>query len=214
MIKRTLSVLVLALAAWGSATAQGVANAKQDTAKGTGKMGLETVTLGGGCFWCMEAIFHELKGVEKVESGYAGGSVPDPSYKQVCTGTTGHAEVVQVTFDPKVLPLKTLLEVFFALHDPTTLNRQGADAGTQYRSVVFYRTPEQKSIIESEIKDLQAKKAYTDPIVTQVVPFSVFYKAEDYHQDYYEDNTNQPYCQLVISPKLAKFRKLFKDMAK
>jgi peptide-methionine (S)-S-oxide reductase len=214
MIKRTLSVLVLALAAWGSATAQGVATAKQDMAKGTGKMGLETVTLGGGCFWCMEAIFHELKGVEKVESGYAGGTVANPTYKQVCTGTTGHAEVVQVTFDPKVLPLKTLLEVFFALHDPTTLNRQGADSGTQYRSVVFYRTPEQKSVVESEIKDLQAKKAYADPIVTQVVPFSAFYKAEDYHQDYYEDNINQPYCQLVISPKLAKFRKLFKDMAK
>jgi len=214
MIKRTLSVLVLALAAWGSATAQDGAHSKKDVAKGMGKMGLETVTLGGGCFWCMEAIFHELKGVEKVESGYAGGTVPNPSYKQVCTGTTGHAEVVQVTFDPKVLPLKTLLDVFFALHDPTTLNRQGADAGTQYRSVVFYRTPEQKSVIESEIKDLQAKQAYTDPIVTQVVPFSVFYKAEDYHQDYYEDNTNQPYCQLVISPKLAKFRKLFKDMAK
>jgi methionine-S-sulfoxide reductase len=214
MIKRTLSVLVLALAAWGSATAQGVANAKQDMAKGTGKMSLETVTLGGGCFWCMEAIFHELKGVEKVESGYAGGTVANPTYKQVCTGTTGHAEVVQVTFDPKVLPLKTLLEVFFALHDPTTLNQQGADSGTQYRSVVFYRTPEQKSVVESEIKDLQAKKAYADPIVTQVVPFSAFYKAEDYHQDYYEDNINQPYCQLVISPKLAKFRKLFKDMAK
>ena len=214
MIKRMVSVLVLALAAWGSATAQGVENAKQDMAKGTGKMSLETVTLGGGCFWCMEAIFHELKGVEKVESGYAGGTVANPTYKQVCTGTTGHAEVVQVTFDPKVLPLKTLLDVFFALHDPTTLNRQGADAGTQYRSVVFYRTPEQKSVVESEIKDLQAKKAYADPIVTQVVPFTVFYKAEDYHQDYYEDNTNQPYCQLVISPKLAKFRKLFKDMAK
>jgi methionine-S-sulfoxide reductase len=214
MIKRMVSVLVLALAAWIPATAQGGVHSNNDVAMGMGKMGQETVTLGGGCFWCMEAIFHELNGVEKVESGYAGGTVANPTYKQVCTGTTGHAEVVQVTFDPKVLPLKTLLDVFFALHDPTTLNRQGADAGTQYRSVVFYRTPEQKSVVESEIKDLQAKKAYADPIVTQVVPFTVFYKAEDYHQDYYEDNTNQPYCQLVISPKLAKFRKLFKDVAK
>ena len=180
----------------------------------TEKKPMETITLGGGCFWCMEAIFLDLKGVEKVESGYAGGTVPHPSYKQVCTGTTGHAEVIQITFSPAVLSLRDLLEVFFALHDPTTLNRQGADSGTQYRSVVFYRTPEQKAVVEAAIKDLMARKAYADPIVTQVVPFSTFYKAEDYHQNYYEDNTNQPYCQLVISPKLAKFHKLFRDKAK
>lgn len=214
MIKRMVSVLVLALAAWTPATAQDGAHSNGDVTKGMGKMSQETVTLGGGCFWCMEAIFVDLKGVEKVESGYAGGAVANPSYKQVCTGTTGHAEVIQIAFNPAVLSLRDLLEVFFALHDPTTLNRQGADSGTQYRSVVFYRTPEQQAVIEAVVKDLTARKAYPDPIVTQVVPFSAFYKAEDYHQNYYEDNTNQPYCQLVISPKLAKFHKLFKDKAK
>lgn len=177
-------------------------------------METETITLGGGCFWCMEAIFQDLKGVEKVESGFSGGTVANPTYKQVCTGTTGHAEVVQITFDPKVLPLTTLLQVFFALHDPTTLDRQGADVGSQYRSVIFYRTPAQRAAAEFEIKSLDAQKVYANPIVTQVVPFQAFYKAEAYHQNYYEDNTNQPYCQLVISPKLAKFHELFKSLAK
>jgi peptide-methionine (S)-S-oxide reductase len=174
----------------------------------------ETVTLGGGCFWCTEAIFQELKGVEKVESGYAGGTVANPSYKQVCTGTTGHAEVVQITFDPKVLSLEDLLEVFFALHDPTTLNRQGADSGTQYRSVIFFRNPEQKTAAETVIRSLTARKAFSAPIVTQLAAFTVFYQAEDYHQNYFNDNENQPYCQLVIAPKLAKLNKLFKEKSK
>lgn len=183
-------------------------------AAGSKGMERETITLGGGCFWCIEAVFQELRGVETVQSGYSGGTVANPTYGQVCTGTTGHAEVVQITFDPKVLSLKDLLGVFFAVHDPTTLNRQGMDAGTQYRSVIFYRSPEQKAAAESVIRDLEAKKEYSSPIVTQVVPFQAFYKAEEYHQDYYRDNPNQPYCQLVIAPKLHKFEKLFKDKMK
>jgi peptide-methionine (S)-S-oxide reductase len=174
----------------------------------------EVITLGGGCFWCMEAVFQQLRGVVSVESGFSGGTVENPTYKQVCTGQTGHAEVVQVTFDPKVVALHDVLEVFFALHDPTTLNRQGADVGSQYRSVVFYRSPEQRDEVQAVVRELEAKKAYSSPVVTQLEPFKAFYKAEAYHQDYYEQNSNQPYCMLVISPKLAKFHKLFKDKAK
>ena len=174
----------------------------------------EVITMGGGCFWCIEAVFDELKGVRKVESGYSGGSVPNPTYKQVCTGETGHAEVVQVTFDPSLISLKELLEVFFTVHDPTTVNRQGADVGTQYRSVIFYRTGEQKRVAEQVTREVEADKLYDRPVVTQLVPFSAFYKAEDYHQEYYEHNSGQPYCQVVISPKLEKFRKHFKDKLK
>lgn len=174
----------------------------------------EVITMGGGCFWCIEAVFVELKGVQKVESGYSGGSVPKPTYKQVCAGNTGHAEVVQVTFDPSAISLKDILEVFFMVHDPTTLNRQGADVGTQYRSVVFYRSDEQKRTAEQVIRGLEAQKLYSRPVVTQLVPFTAFYKAEDYHQEYYEHNPGQPYCQVVISPKLEKFRKHFKDKLK
>lgn len=177
-------------------------------------MDREVITLGGGCFWCMEAVFQQLKGVVSVESGYSGGTVENPTYKQVCTGQTGHAEVVQLTFDPKVVSLHDVLEVFFALHDPTTVNRQGADVGSQYRSVVFYRTPEQRDAVQAVVRELEAKKAYSSPVVTQLEPFKAFYKAEAYHQDYYEQNPNQPYCMLVISPKLSKFHKLFKDKAK
>ncbi len=177
-------------------------------------MDREVVTLGGGCFWCMEAVFQQLKGVVSVESGYSGGTVENPTYKQVCTGQTGHAEVVQVTFDPKVVSLHDVLEVFFALHDPTTVNRQGADVGSQYRSVVFCRTPEQRDAVQAVVRELEAKKAYSSPVVTQLEPFKAFYKAEAYHQDYYEQNPNQPYCTLVISPKLSKFHKLFKDKSK
>lgn len=177
-------------------------------------MDREVVTLGGGCFWCMEAVFQQLKGVVSVESGYSGGTVENPTYKQVCTGQTGHAEVVQVTFDPKVVSLHDVLEVFFALHDPTTVNRQGADLGSQYRSVVFCRTPEQRDAVQAVVRELEAKKAYSSPVVTQLEPFKAFYKAEAYHQDYYEQNPNQPYCTLVISPKLSKFHKLFKDKSK
>jgi len=169
----------------------------------------EVATLGGGCFWCLEAVFDELKGVEKVESGYSGGTVPHPSYRQVCTGTTGHAEVVQITFDPSEISYREILEVFFAIHDPTTLNRQGADVGPQYRSVIFYHSPQQKAIAEGVIAELEAEHLWSDPIVTEVEPFKAFYKAEDYHQQYFKNNSQQPYCQVVISPKLAKFRKEF-----
>jgi methionine-S-sulfoxide reductase len=174
-------------------------------------MDTDTITLGGGCFWCMEAVFQDLKGVTSVESGYSGGDVESPPYKDVCSGTTGHAEVVQVTFDTKVLSLKDLLEVFFALHDPTTLNRQGADSGTQYRSAVFYRDAKQRAAVEEFIRDLTARRVFSAPVVTEVAPFRAFYRAEAYHQDYYRQNPYQPYCQMVISPKLAKLQKLFKD---
>jgi len=169
----------------------------------------EVATLGGGCFWCLEAVFKDLKGVEKVESGYCGGMMPNPTYRQVCTETTGHAEVVKVTFDPQAISFKDLLEVFFTIHDPTTLNRQGADVGTQYRSAIFYHTPEQKTVAEQVIKDLNAAGIWDVPIVTEVTPFKAFYRAEDYHQEYYRNNPDQPYCQMVISPKVAKFRQKY-----
>ncbi|MGA9752578.1 MAG: peptide-methionine (S)-S-oxide reductase MsrA [Acidobacteriota bacterium] len=174
----------------------------------------ETITLGGGCFWCIEAVFEELKGVEKVESGYSGGTVPNPSYEQVCTGRTGHAEVVQVTFDPAVISLGQILEVFFAVHDPTTPNRQGADVGPQYRSVIFYRSPEQRVAAEEAIRRLEAAKLYPRPVVTEVEPFQAFYEAENYHQEYYRLHGEAPYCQLVISPKMKKFREHFGALLK
>jgi peptide-methionine (S)-S-oxide reductase len=167
----------------------------------------EVATLGGGCFWCLEAVFEELRGVQKVESGYSGGFVPDPTYRQVCTGTTGHAEVVRVTFDPAVVSFREILEVYFSIHDPTTLNRQGADVGTQYRSVIFYHTPEQKRVAEEVIAELEEAGLWDDPIVTEVAPSGAFYGAEGYHQEYFQRNQGQPYCQVVIAPKLAKFRK-------
>jgi peptide-methionine (S)-S-oxide reductase len=169
----------------------------------------DVATLGGGCFWCLEAVFEGLRGVERVVSGYAGGDVADPSYQQVCTGTTGHAEVVQITFDPSVLSFRELLEVFFGTHDPTTLNRQGMDAGTQYRSVIFYHSPEQQEVAEQTIAELSAVGVWDRPIVTQVVPFRQFYPAEDYHQGYFRNNPGQSYCQAVVGPKVAKFRKQF-----
>lgn len=174
----------------------------------------ETVTIGGGCFWCLEAIFEELEGVEQVESGYSGGHVDNPTYKQVCSGTTGHAEVIQITFHPKVISLKEILKVFFTIHDPTTPNRQGADVGTQYRSVIFYRGNEQKSTAEQIIQELQRANLWNAPVVTEIVPFKVFYKAEDYHQEYYKQNTDQPYCSFVIAPKVKKFREQFRDKLK
>jgi peptide-methionine (S)-S-oxide reductase len=169
----------------------------------------ELATLGGGCFWCLEAVFEQLRGVEKVVSGYAGGTVPDPSYELVCAGQTGHAEVVQITFDPAVIRYRDLLDVFFATHDPTTVNRQGADVGTQYRSVIFYHTPEQKQAAEERIGELNAAKIWNAPIVTEVVPLKAFYPAEGYHQGYFRKNPGQSYCQVVISPKVAKLRKHF-----
>jgi peptide-methionine (S)-S-oxide reductase len=167
----------------------------------------EIATLGGGCFWCIEAVFLEIKGVSKVESGYAGGDVVNPSYEQVTGKKTGHAEVVQVTFDPGVVSYKDLLSVFFTVHDPTTRDRQGADVGPQYRSVVFYRTPEQQKIAKDVIAQIEAEKLYKDPVVTELTPFKAFYKAEEYHQNYYARNQYQPYCMVVIAPKVAKFRK-------
>lgn len=169
----------------------------------------EVATLGGGCFWCLEAVFEQLRGVAKVESGYSGGATANPTYREVCNGNTGHAEVVQVTFDAATTTFREILEVFFAIHDPTTLNRQGADVGTQYRSVIFYHTPEQQSVAEQVIAELDAAKIWDRPIVTQVVPAAEFYRAEDYHQGYYRDNPGQGYCQATISPKVAKLRKNF-----
>ena len=174
----------------------------------------ETATLAGGCFWCLEAAFQDLKGVAKVESGYSGGSVPSPSYEQVCTGTTGHAEVVQITFDPQVVSFRDLLHVFFTIHDPTTLNRQGGDVGTQYRSAIFYHSPEQKVEAQRVIAELQAEQVWDDPIVTELVPFEQFYPAEEYHRDYFRRNPNQGYCRAVIAPKVAKVRKLYLDKLK
>jgi peptide-methionine (S)-S-oxide reductase len=167
----------------------------------------EVATLGAGCFWCVDTLFRELRGVTSVVSGYAGGARANPSYEQVCTGATGHAEVVQITFDPEQISFHDLLEVFFSVHDPTTLNRQGADVGTQYRSVIFAHTPEQRAIAEQTIKEIDARQIWDDPIVTQVVDESPFYAAEEYHQNYYTKNPNQGYCRVVIAPKVAKFRK-------
>jgi peptide-methionine (S)-S-oxide reductase len=172
-----------------------------------GGAGHESATLGGGCFWCLEAVYEQLKGVKKVESGYAGGVVSNPSYQQVCTGRTGHAEVVQVTFDPEVITFEELLDVFFTIHDPTTLNRQGADVGTQYRSAIFYHDETQRTLAESVIRRIEAERIWDDPIVTEVTPLEAFYRAEDYHQEYYRRNRGQPYCQAVIAPKVAKFRR-------
>jgi peptide-methionine (S)-S-oxide reductase len=166
----------------------------------------EVATLAGGCFWCLEAVFEQMRGVEKVKSGYAGGTVPNPRYDDVCTGRTGHAEVVQVTFDPAEVSYRELLEVFFTIHDPTTLNQQGADRGTQYRSAVFTHSPEQAETAREVIRDLEAEGVWDDPIVTQVEPLTQFWPAEDYHDAYYRRNAGQPYCQVVIAPKVAKFR--------
>jgi peptide-methionine (S)-S-oxide reductase len=175
---------------------------------------LETATLAGGCFWCLEAVFLELKGVEQVESGYAGGDLPSPSYEQVCSGNTGHAEVVQVTFDPSVISYRELLEIFFTIHDPTTLNRQGADAGTQYRSAIFYHSAAQKATAEEVIAALEAEHVWNGRIVTQVVPYETFYPAEEYHRDYYRQNPGQGYCMIVIAPKVSKLRKAFFEQLK
>jgi peptide-methionine (S)-S-oxide reductase len=172
------------------------------------------VTLGGGCFWCTEAVFDALRGVKHVESGYSGGTVPDPSYAQVCTGATEHAEVVQVTFDPQVISLREILQIFFTVHDPTTLNRQGADVGTQYRSVIFYRDEAQKHVAQEVIREITDAKVWDAPIVTELAPFKAFYPAEDYHQEYFAHNGRAPYCQVVIAPKVQKFRAHFAEKLK
>ena len=171
--------------------------------------GKEVATLAGGCFWSMQTLMSQLKGVEKISAGYAGGNVPNPSYEAVCTGTTGHAESIQVVFDPKVISYADLLHIYFTAHDPTTLNRQGADEGTQYRSAIFYANAQQKSAAEKVIKEINAEKLYASPIVTEVTPYKNFYAAEDYHQNYYTKNPNEGYCQVVIAPKVVKFRKKY-----
>jgi peptide-methionine (S)-S-oxide reductase len=174
----------------------------------------QVATLAGGCFWCLEAVFDELKGVESVESGYTGGLVPNPTYPQVCNGDTGHAEAVQVTFDPQVISYHDLLTVFFAIHDPTTLNRQGGDAGTQYRSAIFFHDEQQKKIAAQVIQEITDAHIWGNPIVTEVTTFDTFYPAEDYHQEYFAHNSFQPYCRIVIAPKVSKFRKQFVDHLK
>jgi len=175
---------------------------------------LETATLGAGCFWCVEAVFDDLKGVESVESGYSGGHLANPTYQQVCSETTGHAEVAQVNFDPNIISFKEILQVFFAVHDPTTLNRQGNDVGSSYRSAIFYHDENQKQIAEETIKEVEAEDVYDNPIVTEVAPFDKFYIAENYHQEYFANNPSQPYCAAVVAPKVAKFRQKFVDRLK
>ncbi len=172
---------------------------------------METATLGGGCFWCLEAVFAKLIGVEEVRSGYSAGETPNPTYSQVCTGTTGHAEVIQVLFNPALISFRDILEIFFNLHDPTTLNRQGADVGTQYRSAIFYHTEAQRSVAHEVILEVNASGIWDRPIVTEVTPVGVFYPAEEYHQKYYERNPNQGYCRAIIAPKMIKLQKLFSE---
>jgi len=175
---------------------------------------LETATLAGGCFWCLEAVYDEIKGVLSVESGYSNGHVPNPTYREVCEGDTGHAEAVRIQFDPSVVSYRDLLNVFFAIHDPTTLNRQGADVGAQYRSAIFYHSQRQKQIAEEVIRELTARRLWDSPIVTEVAEAGPFYIAEDYHQEYFARNPYQPYCSAVVAPKVAKFRKQFLEMLK
>jgi len=220
-----VTILVTAFSFWGSAYGKtiNIKNTMGNTENLTSTTGnnhygnlasTDTITLGGGCFWCVEAVYEMLKGVIKVESGYSGGKVKNPSYREVCTGTTGHAEVVQITFDNSKTSMEEILKVFFTVHDPTSLNKQGADTGPQYRSVIFFRNEQQRKTAMSIIDDLNNGKVYDKPIVTQVAPFTAFYKAEDYHQDYYNQNKEAPYCKIVIQPKLEKFEKLFKDRLK
>ncbi|HEY6237623.1 MAG TPA: peptide-methionine (S)-S-oxide reductase MsrA [Thermoplasmata archaeon] len=182
-----------------------------DPAGSAGSERTEVVTVGGGCFWCTEAVFLELRGVRSVLPGYAGGAAPDPSYEDVCTGRTGHAEVVEVVFDPALLPLRDLLRIFFTVHDPTTLNRQGGDVGTQYRSVIFYRNDVQRAVAEEVIGEVSSARIWKGTIVTEVAPFRAFYPAEEYHRDYFRRNPGTGYCQMIIAPKVSKFRKQFVD---
>ena len=172
---------------------------------------LEIATLGGGCFWCLEAVYTELKGVLKSESGYAGGHVENPTYEEVCSDETGHAEVIQITFDPMIITYREILQVFFSIHDPTTPDRQGADIGSQYRSVIFYHDENQKRVAQEVMHELETSKIWGKPIVTQLVPYMEFFKAEEYHQNYFKNNPYQPYCQVIVAPKVAKFRKQYFD---
>jgi peptide-methionine (S)-S-oxide reductase len=180
----------------------------------SGNAAYDTATFGAGCFWCVEAVYQQLEGVISVTSGYSGGDVKNPTYKEVCYGKTGHAEVTQIVYDPKIISYADLLQAFWAAHDPTTLNRQGNDVGTQYRSVIYYHNEQQHKLAEQYKKELDASHAFADPIVTEISPMTEFYKAEDYHQDYYNQNGDQPYCQFVVKPKVEKFQKVFKDKLK
>lgn len=214
MRKLAFLVLMTVLISLGIAWAKepkAPAQKERETQVTKDKDNLQKATFAGGCFWCTEAVFQQLKGVYKVTSGYTGGQTQNPSYEQICSGDTGHAEAIEISYDPKEITFAELLEVHFKTHDPTSLNRQGNDVGTQYRSSVFYHTPEQKAATEEIISELNAQKVYNDPIVTEVVPESVFYAAEDYHQDYYSNNPRQGYCAMVITPKVEKFRKIFAD---
>lgn len=186
----------------------------RDVGQASVSKSLEVATLAGGCFWCTEAVFDQLKGVVKVESGYSGGNVPNPSYEDVCSGDTGHAESIEITFDPSVISYADLLHVFFTTIDPTTLNRQGADVGTQYRSAVFYHNPEQENVARQVIMEFTNSHVWKKPIVTEVTPYKKFYKAEDYHQQYYANNSRQPYCKIVIEPKIAKLREHYREKLK
>ena len=207
-----LSFLLLAMA--GNTQKKVINNHTQGMTNLESNPGLQVATFANGCFWCTEAIFQNVDGVEKVVSGYMGGKVKNPTYKEVCTGQTGHAEVIQLTYDPKKVTYDELLEIFWKTHDPTTLNRQGADVGTQYRSAVFYHNDEQKQLAEKYKKELTEAEAFDQPIVTEITPASVFYKAEDYHQNYYNLNGDAPYCAMVIQPKVEKFKKVFKEKLK
>ena len=211
-----LSAFVLSAFACADAPATGSTpmTTPQPSPPATSAAGTETATLGGGCFWCIEAVFERIQGVAEAVSGYAGGHTVDPTYEEVCSGTTGHAEVVQIRFDPKVTSYREILEIFFAMHDPTTPDRQGADVGTQYRSIILAHSPAQQAAAEALIRELAADRVFDDPIVTQVVPFEVFYPAEVSHQEYYDRNPGAGYCRVVISPKLAKLKKVFASKLK
>jgi peptide-methionine (S)-S-oxide reductase len=210
MIRTSISLLSMVLL-WATTSC---AQQNKPSMSDQTKTGLQLATFGSGCFWCTEAIFQNVDGVEKVESGYSGGKVKNPTYKEVCSGLTGHAEVIQLTYDPKKVSFDELLEIFWMTHDPTTLNRQGNDEGTQYRSVIYYHNEQQKKLAEEYKQKLSDEGAFDNPIVTEISPSSTFYKAEDYHQNYYNLNGNAPYCAYIIQPKLEKFKKVFKDKLK
>ncbi len=211
VVAGTMAMLVLGA---GVRESLGQTTNKTEGGNSMKAVNLEQATFGAGCFWCTEAVFQRLEGVVSVESGYSGGSVPNPTYEQVCTGTTGHAEVTQITYDPSKISYEELLQAFWKMHDPTTLNRQGNDVGTQYRSVIFYHNENQKELAEKYKKELDVSGAWKNPIVTEISPFKAFYKAESYHQNYYNNNKFQPYCMFVIGPKLDKFEKVFKNKLK
>jgi peptide-methionine (S)-S-oxide reductase len=213
---RNIVVLIVSLLLYNMLTGCNAAtNSKNSTmSKEENAINTDTATFGAGCFWCTEAVYTQLRGVISVTSGYSGGEIKNPSYRDVCTGTTGHAEVTQIVYDPSIISFSELLEVFWTMHDPTTLNRQGADIGTQYRSVIFYHSEEQHKIAADYKQRLNREKAFNNPVITEISPAQKFYKAEDYHQDYLENNPNQPYCRLVVLPKVDKIRKIFKEKLK